>query len=159
MFFLLAGYFCFLFVPLYHSPVPGNDFSQLHLKKPGPREVQLGLTWAQVSCLWTPHPGCQERDKRATLLAEEPLARSTRTGATFLSLCLLALSQPVAPATLFLLSPTPSSLSRENQSDVPRGFSYSGPGGRCDYNGPGGVASVVQEVWLQWSKGHGYSGP
>lgn len=118
--------FCFIFLSLYHSPVPGSDFSQLYLKKPGPNEVQLGRTWAQVSCLWIPLSGCQEQDERTTLLAEEPLARNRRTGATFLSPCLLALSQPVAPATLFPLSPTPSILSRENESEEPRGCGCSG---------------------------------
>lgn len=107
-----------------------------------------------------PLSGCQEQDGRATLLAEEPLARSIMTGAIFLSLCLLALSQPVAPTTLFPLIPTPSLLSRENESDEPRG---------CGYSGPGGVATVVHEpptafflnsrsLWRVWLRSGGLSG-
>lgn len=55
--------FCFIFLSLYHSPAPGSDFSHLYLKEPGPNEIQLGLTWAQVSCLWTLLSGCQEQDE------------------------------------------------------------------------------------------------
>lgn len=53
---------------------------------------------AQVSCLWTPLSGCQGQGGRAMLLAEEPFAGRIKTGATLLSLGLLALSQPAVPA-------------------------------------------------------------
>lgn len=48
-------------------------------------------------------------------------ASNIRTGTPFLRLYLLALSQPVATATLFPLGHTASILSRENESDEPEG--------------------------------------